>query len=92
MENILGLFNQITYKDIIKSFSLCVKQRHMEYGCALKLLGSGLYFSLQDLFTLMPSTDSLIMETDILDRSLPQFYLQKSIRRLLETITTYTLT
>lgn len=37
----------------------------------------------------MPPYDSLIMEADILARSLLQFYLQKPIRRVLETITPY---
>jgi len=37
----------------------------------------------------MPPNDSLIMEADVLAISFPQFYLQKCIRRVWETITPY---
>lgn len=66
---------------------MCVKQRHMEYGYGLRTLGSGIHFvSHYRRFSVMLPNNAVIV-AGISTRSLPQFYLRKCLRRVLETIT-----
>lgn len=73
---------------IIKQFSLCIKQRHVEYGYGLRILGSGIHVvSHYKTFSVMLPNSVIRMIAGVSTRSLPQFYLEKCLRRVLETVT-----